>query len=232
MEPKAQEDKIQNVIEHLKEMGFEIHRSDGVTHTIIGAIGDKTGIDLLGEVKGFIPDKEWKKERWGQGWWDGDTYLLSIGQGYLLVTPLEVATSFVSIANGGTLLKPQIVQKIIDVSTGSLSVSEEIEPEIIRENFLDPQNIEIVREGMRQAVTGWNSPHASALLLNSLPVTAAAKTGTAETPKENLYHNWVTVFAPYENPEIVLTIMVEDVKGIMPVVVPVAKEILDWYFTR
>ena len=96
----------------------------------------------------------------------------------------------------------------------------------------DPNNIQIVREGMRQTVTGKNSPLASATILNSLPVTSAAKTGTAETPKEGVYHNWVTVFAPYENPEIVLTVMFESVEGLRAAAVPVARDILNWYFTK
>jgi len=191
--------------------------------------GEKTGIDLPGEAKGFIPDKEWKKETLGQGWWDGDTYLLSIGQGYLLITPLEVVNSFLPIANQGKLLKPQIVKEIIDSEKNKITKMETI---ILKEDFINPENIQAVREGMRQAVTGYNSPHASAVLLNSLPVTSAAKTGTAETPKENYYHNWVTVFAPYENPEIVLTIMIQDVEGVRSAALPVAKAVLEWYFTR
>ena len=185
--------------------------------------GDKTGIDLPGEAAGFIPDKEWKKETWGQGWWDGDTYNLSIGQGFLQITPLEVVSAFSVIANGGKLFQPQIVQKILD--------DEEFQPKIIRENFIDPQNLQIVREGMRQAVTGVNSPHASAVSLNSLPVAAAAKTGTAELGND-YYHNWVTVFAPYDNPEIVLTVMIENVEREQVAALPVAKEVLEWYFAR
>ena len=82
---------------------------------------------------------------------------------------------------------------------------------------------------MRQAVT---SPSGSSYLLNSLPVSAAAKTGTAQTQVSNIYNNWVTVFAPYENPQIVLTVLVEDVSGIQAAALPVAKEILEWYFTK
>jgi len=192
--------------------------------------GEKTGIDLPGEATGFIPDKEWKKRVWGQGWWDGDTYYLSIGQSYLLITPIEVVTSFLPIANNGKLLKPQIVQKIINSETGE--VIEEIQPQVVKEDFVDIDNIKVVREGMRQAVTGYNSPHASSILLNSLPVKAAAKTGTAETPTEDLYHNWITVFAPYDDPEIVLTIMIEDVEGVRAATLPAAYEILNWYFTQ
>lgn len=193
--------------------------------------GDLTGIDLPGEAKGFIPDKEWKKTHFerieDQGWWDGDTYNLSIGQGYLLITPLEIVNSFAVIANEGKLFQPQIVKEIVDKER---KIIKEIKPQIIRQNFINPENLQIIREGMRRAVTGEDAPHASAVTLNSLPVTAAAKTGTAETSKENYYHNWITVFAPYENPEIVLTIMIEDVKGIQVVAAPVAKNILEWYF--
>ncbi len=194
--------------------------------------GEKTQIDLPSEAKGFIPDKEWKKETWGEGWWDGDTYLLSIGQGYLLITPLEVVTAFSSIANGGNLLQPRIVKEVINFSEGKMNTLEKIETNVIRSGFVDPENLQIVKEGMRQAVTGKNSPHASCVMLNSLPVSSAAKTGTAETPLKNIYHNWITVFAPYEDPEIVLTIMIEDVEGVRSAAVPVAKEILEWYFSE
>ena len=190
--------------------------------------GEKTGIDLPGEAEGFVPDKEWKKTTWGQGWWDGDTYNLSIGQGFLQITPLEVAAAFTAITNGGVLYQPQIVQKIVDKEK---NIIEEIKPQILRENFIDPKNLQIVREGMRQAVTGVNSPHASAISLNSLPVSVAAKTGTAELGND-YYHNWVTVSAPYENPQIVLTIMIENVKEVHTAVLPVAKEVLKWYFSK
>jgi penicillin-binding protein 2 len=189
----------------------------------------KTGIDLPEEVQGFVPDPEWKKQTFGQGWWDGDTYFLSIGQQYLQITPLEVVTSFAAIANGGKLLKPQVVKEIVTGSSGSLQTIEKFEPKIIRENFISPENIKIVKEGMRQAVTGENSPLASSKILNSLPVSAAAKTGTAELGSD-YFNNWVTVFAPYEDPEIVITIMIEKVKGVQGAVLPVAKEVLEWYF--
>jgi len=186
----------------------------------------KTGIDLPGEAEGFIPDKEWKKKTFPNdpGWWDGDTYNLSIGQGFLQITPLEVAASFVSIANGGKLLQPQVVKEIIDSKKNPI---EEIKPKVIRENFIKPENLQIVREGMRQAVTsgsatGW---------LDQLRVPAAAKTGTAELGKE-FYNNWVTVFAPYEDPQIVLTIIIENVKGVQTAALPVAKAVLEWYFAR
>ena len=186
---------------------------------------------MPGEVQGFLPDKEWKSRVLGEGWWDGNTYYFSIGQEYLQITPLEVVTSFAAIANNGKLLKPQVVKEIVFASEDSLEVVKKFEPEIIRENFISLESLQVVREGMRQAVSGRNSPFASAALLNSLPVTSAAKTGTAELGGD-IYHNWVTVFAPYENPEIVLTVMIEKVKGVQAAALPVAKEVLEWYFSR
>jgi len=184
----------------------------------------KTGIDLPGESEGFIPDKDWKKKSLGEVWVDGDTYNLSIGQGFLQTTPLEVAASFVPIANGGEILKPQIVQKIVDKEKNLI---EEIQPQILNANFIDPKNLRVVREGMRQAVTAGSASG----FLDNLPVSAAAKTGTAELGGD-YYHNWITVFAPYDDPKIVLTIVIEKVKGVKVATLPVAQEILNWYFTK
>ncbi|KPJ56925.1 hypothetical protein AMJ49_03335 [Parcubacteria bacterium DG_74_2] len=183
---------------------------------------------------GLVPDPDWKKKTLGENWWDGDTYNLSIGQGYILTTPLQVATAFSAIANGGKLYAPHLVWKILDEKKNEI---ETIEPKIIRENFISSENLKIVREGMRNAVTGKNAPQASAVLLNTLPVSTAAKTGTAQVFRkgcENCYNIWITTFAPYDNPEILLTIVFEDAKGLpgYQVAVPTAKNILEWYFSR
>jgi penicillin-binding protein 2 len=182
---------------------------------------------------GLIGDPEWKKEKFGESWWDGDTYNMSIGQGYVLTTPLQVAMAYAAIANGGKLLKPRFVKEIVDEEK---NVVETIQPEIEKEIQIDPKNLQIVKEGMRWAVTGQNSPHASAVALSNLPVAAAAKTGTAQVSRKDCkdcYTIWISVFAPYEDPKIVLTIVLEDVKGrLSQVVVPVAKEVLNWYFSR
>lgn len=186
---------------------------------------EKTGIDLPGESSSFVPDRMWKRDNFSSPqniWTVGDTYHLSIGQSYLTATPLAVNSSMATIANKGTLFRPQMVQRIIDKDK---EVVEEIFPEIVRDNFISPENMEIVRLGMRDAVT-----YGSAVALNSLPVTAGAKTGTAEIGKPGFYHNWISVFAPYENPEIVITIMLEEVEGLRVAVIPVVRQALEWYF--
>jgi len=211
--------------------GFEDQKGLGPTrlknYLQLFGWGSKTGIDLPGEAQGLIPDSEWKKRVIGEGWWDGDTYYLSIGQGYLLVTPLQVASSFVPIANGGTLYKPQMVKEIL-----TKEIAKSIPPQVVKENIIDRENLDVVRDGMRQAVK-WGS----SVMLNQLPVSSAAKTGTAQTGRKDaegkdLLFSWVSVFAPYDNPEIVLTVMVEDAKEGSLAVLPVAQEVLQWYFTR
>jgi len=179
----------------------------------------KTGIDISQEGKGIIPEID-------ENWRLGDTYHLSIGQGSFAATPLEVCSAFSAIANRGKLFEPHLAQKTIEDDSG---LEEQIIPKIIREGFVSPENIEIIRQGMRQAVS---SPKGSAFILNNLPVEAAAKTGTAESSQKDHYHHWVSVFAPYENPEIVLTIIIEDISGIKSATLPVAKEVLEWYFGR
>ena len=139
-----------------------------------------------------------------------------------------MANSFVAIANGGLLYKPHVVKEVIDNNKNQVK---KVEPEIIRQGFIDPQNLEIVKEGMRQAVTGVNSPQASAVLLNSLPVKVAAKTGTAELGGD-YYQNWVTVFAPYDDPQIVLTVVIERIKGAQVASLPVVQDVLNWYFSQ
>lgn len=190
--------------------------------------GSKTGIDLPAEVEGFVPSIEWKKSTKNEGWWDGDTYNLTIGQGDIGITPLEVATSFVPIANGGTMYKPQIVKEIVD---GEKKVIKSFDPEIIKKDFVSAENLQIARDGMRRAITAEDAPHASCKSFNDMPVAVAAKSGTAETGKLNTYHNWITLFAPYDHPTIVLTLMVEDTTRLASVL-PAAKEITNWYFSR
>jgi penicillin-binding protein 2 len=185
--------------------------------------GKPTGIDLPGEGQGILPffDKNWRL---------GDTYHFSIGQGPFAITPLQVASAFVAIANGGTLLEPQVVQKFLDKDK---KVTEYVQPQVVQSNFAYPKNIETVKEGMRQTVTagsatGW---------LDRLPVKAAAKTGTAQTGRKtadgkDYLYSWTVAFAPYENPEIVFVVVVENIREGQVAALPVARDALEWYFTR
>ena len=186
--------------------------------------GQTTGIDLPGERSGFLPTKQWKKETKGESWYVGDTYHLAIGQGDILVTPIQLANMMSVFANGGTLYKPQIVKSV----TNSMGESVyEYFPEKINEKVASRKNINAVRRGLRDTVL-----YGSARSLLTLPVTSAGKTGTAQVGGDKEPHAWFAGFAPYENPEIVLVVLVENgISGGMSAT-PVFREVMNWYFTR
>ena len=184
-------------------------------------IGEPLGIDLPNEASGFVPSKEWKEEVKNEPWYIGDTYHISIGQGDVLVTPLQVASWTATIANGGKIHKPHLVKELLDSEGNTVEV---VVPEIIRENFIDSEYLKVVRQGMRLAVTD-----GSASRLYDLPIAAAGKTGTAQWHSKKENHAWFTSFAPYENPQIVITVLVEEAGEGSTYAVPVAKEILKWW---
>lgn len=190
--------------------------------------GSALGIDLPGEKSGLLPDPSWKnsaKQYQNDPFWRiGDTYHISIGQGDMTATPLQINSAVSALANGGTLFKPYIVTAMTDQLKRKIK---EISPEILRKNFLDENSINIAREGMRMAVTV-----GSARMLADLPFDTAGKTGTAQTGVPGQSHAWFTGFAPYENPEIAITVIVEDGGEGSAIAVPIAKEILYYYFTQ
>ena len=187
--------------------------------------GHKSGIDLPGEASGLVPDPAWKEKNKHEIWYLGDTYHLGIGQGDFLVTPLQMAVAYSAIANdNGELLSPKIVDKIVD-KDGNLVFKQE--KEVIRKDFISPENLQIVREGMRQAVTS-----GSATLLSDLPVAVAAKTGTAQFGNQGETHAWEAAFAPYHDPQIVIVVLVEAGGEGYAAAGPAVWEILDWYFSR
>ncbi len=185
-------------------------------------LGEKTGIDLNGESAGFVPSQEWKEETKNEAWYIGDTYHIAIGQGDVIVTPLQVANFTAAVANGGKLYRPSLVKDLLNEDN---QVVKTVEPKIIRENFIDSYNLQVVREGMRQTVTA-----GSARSLSIVPVAVAGKTGTAQWSSKKANHAWFTGFAPYDQPELVITIVVEEGREGSEVAVPIAREILTWYF--
>ena len=194
--------------EYLKKFGFS----------------NLTTIDLPGESMGFIPTPDWKRLAKKESWFTGDTYNMSIGQGFTQVTPLQLAAATAAVANNGFLIKPRVVKAITD-KDGKIVSS--IEPEILNQNFVAADSLAIIRRAMGETVIS-----GSARSLANLPGGAGGKTGTAQTGIGNNTHAWFTVFAPYQDPKIVLTVLVENGGEGSSVAVPIAKEILEWYLTR
>jgi len=158
--------------------GFEDFRGLGMDrlgeYARAFGLGEPTGIALPGESPGLVPDDQWKRINYGEHWVTGDTYNAVIGQGFVLVTPLQLLNATVAIANGGTLYRPQLVQQLLD-SEGN--VVRDLAPEVIRQIPVSDDNIELVREGMRAAVT-----RGTAHRINLTEIEVAGKTGTAEYP--------------------------------------------------
>lgn len=189
-------------------------------------LGRRLGVDFPGEGDGFVPDAISKAERRKDDplWRIGDTYNTSIGQGDTLVTPLQVAAYTAFFANGKTLFKPYLVQSVLDPEAKKMP--EETSPQSIRSDFISQESVSIVRSGMRLAVTA-----GTARRLASIPVAVAGKTGTAETGRLNEAHAWFTGFAPFEHPEIVITVFVEKGGEGSSISVPIAEQILQKYFS-
>jgi len=187
-------------------------------------LNQKLGIDLLGEQNGFLPTKQWKEQTKGEKWYIGDTYHLAIGQGDILVTPLQIASYTAYFANAGILYKPHLLKEVRDNEDNLLTA---VSLDEIRKNIVDSNNTQIVRKGLREAVLS-----GSARALNGESFTSAAKTGTAQYAANKKSHAWFTVFAPYENPEIVITVLIENGGEGNVTALPVAKSTLEWYFSQ
>lgn len=199
-------------------------------------IGEKTGVDkmkkwaeILGlgrktnigldEEEGIIPSTFWKKETLKDNWYTGDTYNFSIGQGYISVTPLQTLLTTSVFANNGLLCQPQLL-KNSKPSCQKTPVSK--------------KSLDLIREGMKQACstggTGWPLFDFKG---GGNSIQTACKTGTAESHAiSGMPHAWITVYAPYDNPEIALTVLVEEGGQGSDIAGPIAKELLETYFER
>lgn len=184
-------------------------------------VGQALGIELAGEAAGLVPNPEWKLAATGQPWYIGDTYHLAIGQGDLLVTPLQVAAYTSVVANGGTLYRPHVVWEIMP--SGS-TPGRRLPVDIIRRDIFAADNLAVVRRGLRQAVTA-----GSARSLAGLPIPVAGKTGTAQWSSTHDHHAWFTGYVPANDPRLVVTILVEEGGEGSAVAVPVAAEFLRWW---
>jgi penicillin-binding protein 2 len=178
-------------------------------------LGSKTGIDIPGEVAGLVPSAEWKMRVKGERWFLGNTYHVSIGQGDLAVTPLEMHAAIAAVASNGRLCRPTIAG---EVGCRDLNVRQ--------------TSFELVRKGMEDACkpggtgfTFFNFEKASEGL-----VKVACKTGTAETGDGKTTHAWFVAFAPADNPEIVATVLVEKGGEGSREAGPIAREIFDYWF--
>lgn len=159
-------------------------------------LGEKTGVDIPGEVKGELPSRAWKMRRLKERWYKGETLNYSIGQGYLLCTPLQVGRVMSAFANGGYLVRPFLVEEVegVKVNDGkkeAVGVSQD--------------SINIVREGLRRVV---NDPQGTGMKARLENVVVAGKTGTAQTSRGK-DHGWFAGFAPFDEPKMAIVVFDE-----------------------
>lgn len=199
-------------------------------------LGSPTGISLPNEQRGIIPDSEWKMKTYQQPWHPGETVSVSIGQGYVATTPLQLVNAFAAIGNGGFLYRPYIVKKISAVGERP---GLEKKPELLRKIEISPEMIKLVKEGLFEVV---NRPGGTAVRSFSPLTEISGKTGTSQvraTIKKKCelldvadrHHGWFVGYAPKENPEIAVVAIAEhschgSVAG------PVAKEVIEAYFRK
>ncbi len=222
--------------------------------------GDAPGIELPDEEKGLLPDPKWKRITHGEGWSTGDTYIASVGQGYVLATPLQVLMSAATIANDGKLMKPTLIREITDAQGNVIqpfspvmrwdltkdAVIQEFydttirgcEPIEGRTKTVQPWVIEKVQEGMRRAVTYGTL----AREFREVTIPVAGKTGTAEycdqyANAKNLCipgnwpsHAWTVAYAPYEDPEIAVVAFVYNGGEGASVAGPIVRQVIEAYF--
>ncbi|MBN1247405.1 MAG: penicillin-binding protein 2 [Anaerolineae bacterium] len=205
-------------------------------------LGAQTGIDIPGEAAGLVPTPQWKRQNYQETWTTGNTYNFAIGQGDLLVTPLQMANALAAVANGGTLYRPQFVHHIQEADG---NVIRGFAPVVSHTLGIDEAVWQVVREGLDLAVSETGTGNRA--LLDEISINLAGKTGTAEycddialeagrcdVDEDEVLptHAWFMAYGPTEAPEIVVVVWIYDGGEGSVASAPVAKEILDFYFRR
>jgi penicillin-binding protein 2 len=203
-------------------------------------LGHRTGIRLANEAPGLIPSKEWKKRRFGVVWYPGETVSASIGQGYNLYTPLQLAVAYAALANGGKVLQPRLLLRL-EAQDGT--VVEEFSAQVSAEVPISPEHLAVVRRGLVAAV---QEPGGTGYRARLPGVEVGGKTGTAqvvrlertegmeeeEIPIRHRDHGWFGAFAPAEAPEIAVGVFVEHGLHGATAAAPIAQRILARYFEK
>jgi penicillin-binding protein 2 len=189
-------------------------------------LGQPSGIELSGEDPGLLPSPEWLRINHNEKWSQGQTANTSIGQGYVLASPLQMAMVAATVANGGTVYKPSIIYQVQEPDGTMIRRPEKIRGDLRKDNNLSKDEIELVRRGMWRVVNDSGGTGSRAKIPG---VVVAGKTGTAQFwrdgQKDN--HTWFVAFAPYDNPKIALAVLVQGAKAGGQVPAPIAAKLIE-----
>jgi penicillin-binding protein 2 len=208
------------------EVGLALHKHDPQllpdwAHTFgLGAPTEMVGID---ESAGVIPDNAWKQAQFSQPLFDGDAVNSAIGQGFMLSTPLQVARFLAAIGNGGRLLKPRLIDRIV-----SIDGTEQIfAPEEVGRLPLSPENLALIRNSLEAVVSGAQGTARKAF--NGITYTVAGKTGTSESGQEEP-HAWFAGYAPADNPRVAIAVVLEHAGEGSKEAAPLFRQVVEAFF--
>lgn len=215
---------IQSCDIYFYKLGLRLGVKRIIRYAGLFGLGEPTGIDLGSEKQGLLPTPDWKKRYKGEAWYGGDTVNLSIGQGYMLVTPIQMLKVISVIANGGYLIRPYLIKKIVS-PRGDLI--KEFQPQKMRRvpfssatlNFLRRSLRDVVREG-----TGWR--------VKNKIVEISGKTGTAEVPEGQKPHNWFIGYAPSTRPRMAIVVLIENREEDIQIASQITKKIFSQIFEK
>jgi len=174
-----------------------------------------------------MPDPEWKVNAIGEQWWVGDTVNIAIGQGYLLVTPLQVARMIAAVANGGTLYRPYIIERI--GPAGDVILEQMTQPQVVGRLPISPEHLAAIQEALLGVTTKsiGTAPHR----FEGLSIPVAGKTGTAEVGgPDTIPHSWFAAYAPADRPEIGIAVLVENAGEGASVAAPLTRQVVEAYY--
>jgi penicillin-binding protein 2 len=189
--------------------------------------GEPTGLEGVLEKGGLMPDPAWKADAIAEAWWIGDTVNLSIGQGYLLVTPLQMARMIAAVANGGTLYRPYIIERL--GPAGDVEPEQVIQPQAVDTLPVSPAHLAAIQEALLGVTTMpiGTAPHR----FTGLSIPVAGKTGTAEVGgPDTRPHSWFAAYAPAGRPEIAIVALVENVGEGSSVAAPLVRQVVEAYY--
>ena len=205
-----------------KIVGLGVER---IVHYLQSVLADDIlGIDLTGEASGFVPTPDWKESNRGEQWYQGDTYNISIGQGDLSVTPLWLNAYISAVANGGTMYQPQVAYRITDIDG---NIIKNIQPQVLAKMPFSDANLAEIKSDMQETVISGTAGG-----FKDITASNAATTGTAEVAKGRSINSLFTAFAPANNPEISMTVLIEGSASNQGYALRVAHEVFKWYFAK